>query len=68
MYEVSKHYYMEFLPAVIEAAAMHSHEMEEKYRRRVETLLTQEEHVWMKGLSAEEAEALREAYKDRYDQ
>ncbi len=68
MYEVSKHYYMEFLPAVIEAAAGHSHEMEEKYRQRIEALLTQEEHAWMKGLSAEEAEALREAYKDRYDQ
>jgi hydroxylamine dehydrogenase len=68
MYEVSKHYYTEFLPAVIEAAATKGEAMEEKYRHRVEELLTQEEHTWMKGLSAEEAEALRKAYQDRYDQ
>jgi hypothetical protein len=68
MYEVSKHYYTEFLPAVIEAAGTKGEAMEEKYRLRVEELLTQEEHTWMKGLSAEEAEALRKAYQDRYDQ
>jgi hydroxylamine dehydrogenase len=68
MYEVSKHYYTEFLPEVIEAAATKGEAMAEKYRLRVEELLTREEHTWMKGLSPEEAEALRKAYQDRYDQ
>jgi hypothetical protein len=45
-----------------------SHELEEKYRNRIETLLTQEEHSWMKGLSPEEAEALRKMYQERYDE
>jgi len=68
MYEVSKHYYTEFLPAVIEAADRKGMKMGEKYRKRIEELLTKEEHVWMKGLSKEEAEALRKAYEKRYDQ
>ena len=33
MYEVAKHYYMEFLPAVVEAAASKSQAMEHKYPR-----------------------------------
>ncbi len=60
MYEVSKHYYLEFLPAVIEAAAEHSPEMKRKYEKRVEDLLKRDEHLWIKGLSPEEAKALRE--------
>ncbi|GAB4315175.1 MAG: hypothetical protein Kow0074_02610 [Candidatus Zixiibacteriota bacterium] len=68
MYEVSKHFYTEFLPAVVHAAASKSPELEAKYQRRVDQLLAQEEHQWQKGLSAEEAEALRKAYEDRYDQ
>ncbi|MCA9539572.1 MAG: hydroxylamine oxidoreductase [Myxococcales bacterium] len=68
MYEVSKHYYTEFLPAVIEAAATGGAEMEEKYRGKVEALLAEEDHTWMKGLKPEEAEALRRAYRERYNQ
>ncbi|MHC5066921.1 MAG: multiheme c-type cytochrome [Planctomycetota bacterium] len=68
MYEVSKHYYTEFLPAIIEAAATKGPEMEEKYRERVDEHLAQAEHTWLKGLSPEEAEALRKMYKDRYGQ
>ncbi len=68
MYEVSKHYYTEFLPAVVEAAATKSPELEEKYGRRIAELLTQEEHRWMKGLDPKEAEALRKAYQERYNQ
>ena len=60
MYEVAKHFYLKFLPAVVEAAATRSHELEEKYRRKVETLLAQEDHIWMKGLNPEEAKILRE--------
>jgi hypothetical protein len=68
MYEVSKHYYLEFLPAVIEAAATQGSKMEEKYRARIEEMMTQPEHQWMKGLSPEEAEALRQMYERRYDE
>ncbi|MBD3299347.1 MAG: hydroxylamine oxidoreductase, partial [candidate division Zixibacteria bacterium] len=68
MYEVAKHFYQEFLPAVVHAAAGKSPEMEETYQRRVDQLLAQEEHQWQKGLSPDEAEALREMYEERYDQ
>lgn len=68
MYEVSKNFYTEFLPAVVEAAATRSPEMEEKYGRRIAELLTHEEHRWMKGLDPQEAEALRKAYLERYNQ
>ncbi len=67
MYEVSKHFYKDFLPAVIEAAAKKGKKMEEKYRTAVEQLLTKDEHVWLKGLTPEEAEALRKAYQKRYE-
>lgn len=68
MYEVSKHYYTEFLPAVVEATATRSPEMEQKYGRRIAELLTHEEHRWMKGLDPKEAEALRKTYLERYNQ
>jgi hypothetical protein len=66
MYEVAKHFYREFLPAVVEAAEAKSHEMGEKYEARVAEFLTAEEHLWMKGLSPEEAEELRKMYQERY--
>ena len=68
MYEVSKHFYTEFLPAIIEAAEAKSPEMKEKYEQKVAALLAQEEHVWMKGLSPEEAERLRKMYEQRYNE
>jgi len=68
MYEVSKHYYTEFLPAVIEVAELKSPELGEKYRRVIEEMLTNPEHTWQKGLSPEEAERLRKAYMERYNQ
>jgi hypothetical protein len=68
MYEVSKHYYTEFLPALVEAAATKGPKVEEKYRQKVEELLAQEDHAWMKGLKPEEAEALRRMYRERYNQ
>jgi len=68
MYEVSKHYYTEFLPAVIDAAAEKSSAMKQKYERRVAELLTRDEHLWVKGLSPKEAEELRKAYMKRYNQ
>ena len=68
MYEVSKHFYLKFLPHVVKAAATKGPEMKEKYERRVQELLARPENLWLKGLSAEEAEALRRAYEERYDQ
>ncbi|MFQ5629899.1 MAG: multiheme c-type cytochrome, partial [bacterium] len=68
MYEVSKHYYTEFLPAVIEAAAETSPALKKKYEDKIARLLTQDEHSWIKGLSPEEAEALRKMYKQRYNE
>ena len=68
MYEVAKHFYLKFLPEVIKAAATKSPAMKAKYAKKVEQLLTKDEHLWLKGLSAEEAERLREMYEERYNQ
>ncbi len=68
MYEVSKHFYQEFLPAVIEAAAETSPALGRKYRNRVAKLLQQDEHLWLKGLTPEEARALQKMYKERYNE
>ena len=68
LYEVAKHYYMKFLPAVIKAAARKSDEMKTKYEQKIEELLNQEEHLWMKGLSEEEINVLKSTYKNRYDE
>ena len=67
MYEVAKHFYTEFLPAVIEAAELKSAAMKEKYEIKIDRLLAQEEHQWLKGLSPQEAEKLRAMYKERYE-
>ncbi|OOP55726.1 MAG: hypothetical protein AYP45_13050 [Candidatus Brocadia carolinensis] len=68
LYEVAKHYYMKFLPAVIKVAARKSEEMKSKYEQKIEELLNQEEHLWIKGLSEEEINVLKSAYKNRYDE
>jgi len=68
MYEVSKHFYTDFLPAVVKAAEETSPELGEKYQAKVAALLSQDEHVWLKGLSPEEAKAMEEMYKDRYNE
>lgn len=68
MYEVSKNYYTRFLPEVIQAAATRSAALKEKYEKMVAKTLTQDEHIWMKGLSPKEAEELRKAYKARYNE
>ena len=66
MYEVSKHYYTEFLPAVVEAAATKGHAMEAKYQAKIDAMLTAPEHRWIEGMDEAEAEALRKAYQERY--
>ena len=68
MYEVSKHYYTEFLPAVVKAATGKSADLGAKYRAMIDRLMTRPEHRWLKGLSPQEAEALRNAYEQRYNQ
>jgi hydroxylamine dehydrogenase len=68
MYEVSKHFYQKFLPAVVEAAKAKSPELGKKYEAEIQQLLTREEHRWLKGLSPEEVEALKQSYKERYNQ
>jgi hydroxylamine dehydrogenase len=67
MYEVSKHYYTEFLPAVVKAAAEKSPALGTKYQAMVDQLLTRPEHQWLKGLSPAEAEMLRKTYEQRYN-
>lgn len=66
MYEVGKHFYQKFLPEVVKAAATKG--LKSKYERKVAQLLARDEHLWQKGLSAEEAEQLRQMYRERYDQ
>ncbi len=68
MYEVAKHFYVKFLPSVIKAAAEKSEEMGVKYKQKIDKLLEQEEHLWMKGLSDEEIKVLKATYKDRYNE
>ena len=68
MYEVAKHYYLKFLPLVIKTAKEHSRDIGEKYEKNIEKLLMNEEHLWIKGLSASEAEKLNTMYKERYDE
>lgn len=66
MYEVSKHYYTEFLPAVIEAAEAKNHALGDKYRKLISQHLSEPEHLWINGLTPEEAEMLRKMYQERY--
>jgi formate-dependent nitrite reductase cytochrome c552 subunit len=68
MYEVSKHFYEKFLPAAIETAAKKSPALKQKYEEKVAALLAQPEHIWRKGMSPEEAEAMRKTYQQRYGQ
>ena len=68
MYEVGKHFYTKFLPAVVEAAAAKGPAVKAKYEKRVQELLAREEHLWLRGLKTEEAEALRKEYRGRYNQ
>jgi len=68
MYEVSKHFYSKFLPAAVEAAAQKSPGLKKKYQEKVEQLLARDEHRWIKGLSPQEAEALKKSYRERYNQ
>ncbi len=68
MYEVAKHFYEKFLPAVVEAAGTKSPEMKQKYEAKVQQILTQPEHRWIKGLDPDEAEAMRQMYQERYNQ
>jgi len=66
MYEVSKHFHTEFLPKVVETAAAKSAELKKSCEQEVQTLLAGDAHRWKKGMTAEEAEAMRKEYQQRY--
>jgi hydroxylamine dehydrogenase len=66
MYEVSKHFYEKFLPQIVELAERHGEG--EKWRSKIDALLAQPEHAWIRGLSPEEAKALQKSYERRYDE
>ncbi len=68
MYEVAKHFYTEFLPLVIETAEEHSKETGAAYRARVDKLLEEDQHLWLKGLSKEEVEEMKKTYQQRYQE
>ncbi|TPW21605.1 MAG: Cytochrome c552 [Elusimicrobia bacterium] len=68
MYEVSKTFYIKFLPAVVKAAEEKSPELGKKWKAKIDALMTREEHAWRKGLSPEEAEQLKKEYQLRYNQ
>ena len=60
MYEVSKHFYTKFLPAVVEAAAEKSPELKKKYQEKVAQLLARDENRWIKGLSPRRSRGAQE--------
>lgn len=66
MYEVAKHFYTKFLPKVVETAAATKPELKKKYAQKVQALLAGDAHRWVKGMTAEEAEAMRKEYQQRY--
>lgn len=68
MYEVAKHFYLDFLPEVLTITADKDLSIRTKYENLVRDLLSQEEHIWKQGLTPEEAERLRRTYEERYDQ
>jgi hydroxylamine dehydrogenase len=66
MYEVAKHFYTKFLPEVREVAERGG--KGEEWNKKVDALMTQDQHVWQKGMTPEEARALQKAYEQRYDE
>jgi hydroxylamine dehydrogenase len=68
MYEVSKHFYTEFLPEAVETVATVKPELKAKWEKRVGDLLLKDEHVWRTGLTPAEAEAIRKTAQERYNQ
>ncbi|MCX6926682.1 MAG: hypothetical protein NT154_26275 [Verrucomicrobia bacterium] len=59
---------MKFLPAGVDAAAEKSPDLKKKYQDKVTQLLARDENCWAKGLTPEEAAALKKSYKERYHQ
>jgi len=40
----------------------------EEWKKKVDALMAQDQHVWQKGMTPEEARALQKAYEQRYDE
>ena len=68
MYEVAKSFYTEFLPQVVSTAEAKSPQMGIKYRKAVDDLLAGDAHLWKKGMTEAEIEAMQKAYQQRYQQ
>ena len=68
MYEVSKHFYTEFLPEVVETVAKVKPDLKAKWEKKVSELLQKDEHAWSTGLTPAEAEAIRKTAQERYNQ
>ena len=66
MYEVAKSFYLEFLPQVVDTAAMKSPALKAKYEKKVRDILARDENIWIRGVSPKEAARLRESYKEKY--
>ena len=65
MYEVSQNSYTRFLPEVVQAVTARSAALKAEYDRVVPKSLVPVEHIWIKGLSAKEAEEWSRAYRNR---
>jgi hypothetical protein len=68
MYEVAKHFYTKFLPEIIQTVEHVKPQLKDKWKRKVDGLLTQDAHLWRSGLTPAEAEAMRKMYQERYGQ
>jgi hypothetical protein len=64
MYEVAKHFYTKFLPEVQELADRKGKGKE--WKKRIDALMAEDQNVWQKGLTPEEARALQKGYEQRY--
>lgn len=66
-YEVAKNFYTEFIPQLLEQVEKFgTPEQVDKYDKRIKALFEEPQHLWLKGLSPEEIEALRREKELRY--
>jgi hypothetical protein len=64
-YEVAKHFYLKFLPALEGLAAAHN---DEPLRQLIQQeVFAKPEHAWYDGMDKQEAAKLREVYSRYYE-
>lgn len=67
MYEVSMHFYLKFIPYVLEKAEKHG--LKDKYQKMLDEILSRPEHQWYnEGISEEAKKAIEAENKERYNQ